>query len=101
MNIFKGPFAPKMPYWLKKRKDLLHILKQLNNMLLNFFRMSDPKITLVAKAPSLLKLFVRCKSIVIAGELEKKFCNIKDGSRLSYAGNNTHYHTEMRKISQY
>lgn len=41
MNIFKGPFAPKMPYWLKKRKDLLHILKQLNNMLLNFFRMSD------------------------------------------------------------
>lgn len=77
MNIFKGPFAPKMPYWLKKRKDLLHILKQLNNMLLNFFRMSDPKITLVAKAPSLLKLFVRCKSIVIAGELEKNSATSK------------------------
>lgn len=39
--------------------------------------MSDPKITLVAKAPSLLKLFVRCKSIVIAGELEKNSATSK------------------------
>ena len=37
MNIFKGIFSLKMPYSLKKRKELLHNMKKLNNKLLKLF----------------------------------------------------------------